>query len=422
MRYALGALLGLAVAACQAPGARDVAEDTPQTTPAAAPAACAQNPSPTPVKQADPNKKDAQPAFAQQTRAPEHKTCVTLDVTRVVEGLSDPWGMAQLPDGRLLVTERTGKLWLITEAGAKSEVTGVPETDVRGQGGLLDLSLAPDFARTREVWFCYAEPRGDRTNGTTLAKARLSDDGGKLDGVTVAWRQTPPWASVLHYGCNIEWDATGNLYLTLGERSQPGPRVQSQDLKSGLGKVVRLKRDGTPAAGNPFIGRSDALPEIWSYGHRNVQGAAIHPTTGKLWTVEHGPRGGDEINVPEAGKNYGWPVITYSVEYPGGPVGEGITAKAGMEQPVYYWDPIIAPGDMTFYRGSLFPWTGDLLVSGLASNAIVRLKLDGERVVGEERFDPGIGRIRDIEEAPDGSLWVISDEAQGVLARVRPKG
>jgi glucose/arabinose dehydrogenase len=372
-----------------------------------------------PVEQGPPNKRDAQPAFAGQTRAPESKSQFSAKTTVVAEGLSDPWGMAILPGGEMLVTERTGKMWRITQAGAKTEVTGTPEVDARGQGGLLDVSLSPDFATSRAVYFTFSEPRGDRTNGTSLARGVLSADGSKLENVSVIFRQEPAWASTLHYGSNIEWASNGDLFLTLGERSMPQPRELAQDLSTHLGKVLRLKADGTPAEGNPFAGRDGAQPEIWSYGHRNVQGAAIHPESGKLWTVEHGPRGGDEINIPEAGKNYGWPVIIYGIEYPGGAVGEGITSKDGMEQPVYYWDPVIAPGDMTFYTGDLFPWKGDLLVAGLASGVVVRLELDGERVVAEERLFSDIGaRIRDVTQAPDGSLWLLTDESDGQLIHV----
>jgi glucose/arabinose dehydrogenase len=231
----------------------------------------------------------------------------------------------------------------------------------------------------------------------------------------VIFQQTPSWKSTGHFGSNIEWDPSGNIYLTMGERQQYEPQQLAQDLNAFMGKVVRLKPDGSPAEGNPFIGRSGAKPEIWSYGHRNVQGAAINPDTGKLWTIEHGPRGGDEINIPQAGKNYGWPIICYCIDYPGGPIGEGITAKEGMEQPIYYFDPVIAPGDMIFYRGNLFPWKGNILASALGGNAIVRLVLDGEKVIGEERLLKDQGRIRDITEAPDGSLYVLVDDTGKVL-------
>jgi aldose sugar dehydrogenase len=368
-----------------------------------------------PVQQGAPNKKDAVPAFPGQTRAPEVRSNVRLKVETVVDGIDHPWGSALLPDGSLLVTSKSGKLWLVKPQQGKTEVTGVPAVDNRGQGGLLDISLSPDFATSRRVYFSFSEPRGNSENGTSLAFATLSADATKLEDVKVIFQQVPSWRSSGHFGSNIEWDRSGNIYLTLGDRQQPEPRQLAQNLNAFMGKVVRLKPDGSPAEGNPFIGRAGAKPEIWSYGHRNVQGAAIHPDTGKLWTIEHGPRGGDEINIPQAGKNYGWPIICYCIDYPGGPIGEGITAKDGMEQPTYYWDPVIAPGDMTFYRGNLFPWKGNILASALGGAAMVRLVLDGEKVIGEERLLTDQGRIRDITEAADGSLYVLTDDSGKVL-------
>lgn len=374
-----------------------------------------------PVQQGNANKADATPAFPEQTRAPEAKTNVTLNVEVLADGIENAWAGALLPDdGSLLVTSQTGKLWLVTPGQEKSEVTGVPKVDARDQGGLFDISVGPDYMTNRTVYFTFAEDRGGGKNGTSLAKATLSADRKKLENVSVIFKQEPAWASTKHYGNNIEWDSAGNIYLTLGERSDPEPRVFAQDLNSHLGKIVKLKADGTPADGNPFIGQANARPEIWSYGHRNVQGAAMHPDTGKLWAIEHGPRGGDEINIPEAGKNYGWPIISYGIEYSGGPIGEGITAKEGMEQPIYYWDPVIAPGDMIFYRGNLFPWKGDLLIGSLGPNQIVRLDVEGDRVTGEERLLTDQGRIRDIIEAPDGALYVVAQDA-GKLLRVTPK-
>ncbi len=375
-----------------------------------------------PVQQGNPNKADAQPAFPGQTRAPERKTNVELNIETLADGIDNAWAGALLPDdGALLVTSRTtGKLWLVKAGAAKVEVTGVPKVDNRDQGGLLDVSVGPDFMTNRTIYLSYAEDRGGGKNGTTLAKATLSADRTKLENVQTIFRQEPAWASTKHYGNNIEWDSAGNIYLTLGERSDAEPRVLAQDLNGHLGKVVKLKPDGKPADGNPFIGQANARPEIWSYGHRNMQGAAVHPDTGKLWTIEHGPRGGDEINVPAAGKNYGWPVITYGIEYAGGPIGEGITAKDGMEQPIYYWDPVIAPADMIFYTAELFPWKGDLLIGSLGGGEIVRLDLDGEKVVGEERILQGEGRVRDIIQAPDGALYVVIDDNAKVL-RVTPK-
>jgi glucose/arabinose dehydrogenase len=344
---------------------------------------------------------------------------VTLKTEVIARGLSEPWALAALPDGGYLVTERTGKLLLITRQGERSEIAGVPAVDTRGQGGLMDISLAPDFETTREIYVTFSEPRGEGKNGTSLARAKLSSDRRRLEGMDVIFRQTPAWASPLHFGSNIEWDQNGFLYVTLGERSLPASRGLAQDKATHLGKVVRLTRSGAAAPGNPFESDPSARAEIWSMGHRNVQGAAIHPTSGRLWTIEHGPRGGDELNIPKAGANYGWPIITYGIDYPGGPIGEGITSRAGLEQPTYYWDPVIAPGDMTFYKGSLFPWTGDLLIAGL-SGSLVRLELSGEKVTGEERLGQDIRRIRDVLEDSDGSLLIVTDEANGVLARLTP--
>ena len=410
MRAIAGICAVIALAACQQ-GEQAPAEQAQATRTTAG--------GPAPVPQGEPNKRDAQPAFPQQTRAPATSSGVKLKVETVADGIDEPWGSALLPDGKLLVTARTGKLWLVTPGAGKTEIAGAPKVDNDGQGGLLDISLAPDFATSRAVYISFSEPRGQGKNGTSLARATLSADGRKLETITTIFQQQPAWNSSLHFGSNIEWDGSGNLYLTVGERSLPQPRQLAQDISTHLGKVLRLKPDGTAAEGNPFVGQSNAKPEIWSYGHRNVQGAAINPDTGELWTIEHGPRGGDELNRPEAGKNYGWPIICYCIDYPGGPIGEGITAKEGMEQPVYYWDPVIAPGDMIFYQGSLFPWKGNILASSLAGS-IVRLEMAGGKVTGEERLLQNTARIRDILEAADGSLYVLTDESDGKVLRLTP--
>ncbi len=373
------------------------------------------------VAQGEPSKTDAVPAFPEQNRAPESKSGVTLEVETIADGIDNPWGSAILPDdGAILVTSKAGKLWLVAPGKPKTEVTGVPRVDARDQGGLLDVSVGPDFMTARTVYFSFSEDRGGGKSGTSLAKARLSADRSKLENVSTIFRQVPAWASTAHYGSNIEWDSSGNIYLTLGERYEPESRQLAQDLDAHIGKVVKLKPDGSPADDNPFIGRANSKPEIWSYGHRNVQGAAINPATGKLWTIEHGPRGGDEINIPEAGKNYGWPLITYGIDYPGTPIGEGVTAQEGMEQPIYYWDPVIAPGDMIFYTGNLFPWNGDLIIAALGTTQLVRLDIEGDRVIGEERLMSDQGRIRDITQAPDGALYVLVDDGGKVL-RVTPR-
>jgi len=319
-----------------------------------------------PVAQGEPNT-GFSPAFAGQTRAPAVASGVAFDVEEIVALLDHPWSLAFLPDGRVLVTERAGRLRIVTRDGQISTpVVGLPAVDARGQGGLLDVVLSPDFATDRLIFWSYAEPRHGGENGTSVARGRLSDDGGRVENVRVIFRQTPAWRSTGHFGSRLEFDRLGRLYITLGDRQQREPRELAQDLNTHLGKIVRINPDGSVPADNPFVGRSDALPEIWSYGHRNVQGADVHPDTGALWAVEHGPRGGDEVNIPAAGRNYGWPIISYGEEYNGSPVNEGISAGEGLEQPVYYWDPVIAPGDMDFYRGELFPWRGDLLIAGLS--------------------------------------------------------
>lgn len=374
-----------------------------------------------PVAQGEPNT-GFSPAFAGQTRAPAVASGVAFDVEEIVARLDHPWSLAFLPDGRVLVTERAGRLRIVTRDGQISTpVVGLPAVDARGQGGLLDVVLSPDFATDRLIFWSYAEPRHGGENGTSVARGRLSDDGGRVENVRVIFRQTPAWRSTGHFGSRLEFDREGRLYITLGDRQQREPRELAQDLNTHLGKIVRINPDGSVPADNPFVGRSDALPEIWSYGHRNVQGADVHPDTGALWAVEHGPRGGDEVNIPAAGRNYGWPIISYGEEYNGSPVNEGISAGEGLEQPVYYWDPVIAPGDMDFYRGELFPWRGDLLIAGLSSRQLIRLELSGERVAGEERFDLGVGRIRDLAEASDGAIWIVTDEDNGRLLRLTPR-
>lgn len=374
-----------------------------------------------PVAQGEPNT-SFQPAFPGQTRAPEQLSGIAIHVETVASNLAHPWGIAFLPDERVLVTERPGRLRVITRAGAVSApVAGLPPVDARGQGGLLDVAVSPSFATDHLIYWSYAEPRGNQTNGTAVARGRLSDDAMRVDDVQVTFRQLPAWRSTAHYGSRLVFDRDGHLYITLGERQRQSSRPHAQDLSTDLGKVVRINADGSIPSDNPFVGRRDARPEIWSYGHRNVQGADLNPTTGELWTIEHGPQGGDELNVPRAGHNYGWPIITYGEDYSGLPEGAGIAVHAGMEQPLYYWDPVIAPGGMLFYRGDLFPWRGNILIAALRGEALVRLVIDGERVVGEERLLHDQGRIRDVAESEDGALWVVTDDDNGRLLRLTPE-
>ena len=349
--------------------------------------------------------------------APSGET--TVEVTTVARGLEHPWSLAFLPDGRMLVTERPGRLRYVTRAGALSEpVAGVPAVHAEGQGGLLDVVLDPAFAENATIYLSYAEPAADGTNGTAVARARL--EGGALAGLEVIFRQQPKFKSNHHFGSHLVFDRDGNLFVTTGERNSQ--RDKSQDLGTHIGKVVRITPDGGVPAGNPFVGRNGALPENWSYGHRNLQGAALHPDTGELWTHEHAPRGGDEINVARAGRNYGWPVITYGREYSGPAIGEG-TAKAGMEQPAHYWVPSIAPSGMAFHDGKGFPaWKGQLFVGALAAAQLVRLVVEPDgKIRHEERIRIG-KRVRDVREGPDGALYLVTDDGAGEILRVVPAG
>jgi glucose/arabinose dehydrogenase len=359
---------------------------------------------------------------AKSQEAETYKTeRVTIDVALLTEGLDHPWGIAVLPDRRLLVTEKSGTLRIITPDGKKGEpISGVPKVDARDQGGLLDVALHPGFETNRLVYFSFSEPGDNGTNSTAVAHGRLSDDGAALTDVKVIFSQKPKLPSTMHFGSRLVFDRDGKLYITLGERSRDEFRDQAQELTSHLGKVIRVNDDGSVPADNPFVKTTDALPEIWSYGHRNVQGAALNPATGKVWTIEHGPKGGDEINIPRAGKNYGWPVISFGVNYDDTPVGNGQSAQAGMEQPIYQWTPVIAPGGAIFYQGRMFPeWTGNLLVSGLKVTSLVRLTLDGESVTGEERMITGLGqRIRDVEQDADGAVYVLTDEDNGAVLKI----
>jgi glucose/arabinose dehydrogenase len=342
-------------------------------------------------------------------------------VETVASGLEHPWSLAFLPDGRKLVTERPGRLRILGRDGKLSEpVAGLPPIAAVGQGGLLDVAIAPDFLTSRVVFFTFSEPRPPIGNGTSLARARLVEDkdGARLADLKIVFRQEPAVFGGFHFGSRIAFARDGTLYVTLGERDR---RAGAQDLSTDLGKVVRLKPDGTTPADNPFVGRANALPEIWSWGHRNPQGAAIHPTTGKLWIHEHGPRGGDEINIPEKGKNYGWPVIGFGLEYSGARIHES-THKEGMEQPIHQWTPSIAPSGMLFYSGGAFAaWRGNLFVGALAGQHLARLELDGEKVASEEKLLAGFGaRIRDVREAPDGTIWLLTDHRDGKVLRLVP--
>jgi aldose sugar dehydrogenase len=343
-----------------------------------------------------------------------------LKVETIAQGLEKPWGFAFLPDGKLLVTERPGRMRLVSREGKLSPpVANVPAVRASGQGGLHDIILDRDFASSRTIYFCYAEPAsgGGRT---AMARARLTDgEAPGLDDVKVIFRQEGPLSAGNHYGCRIVQARDGNLFLTMGDHFTQ--RDEAQNLANHIGKIVRVTPDGAAPRDNPFVGRNNAKPETWSYGHRNSQGAALHPVSGKLWMHEHGPRGGDEINIALAGKNYGWPVIGYGVDYSGAKIHEA-TARPGMEQPVKYWVPSIAPSGMAFYAGDLFPaWKGSLLVGALAGQMLVRLELDGEKVGKEERLLANLGaRIRDVRSGPDGAIWLATDSASGKILRLTP--
>jgi aldose sugar dehydrogenase len=341
-----------------------------------------------------------------------------LSVETVVQGLEHPWGLAFLPDGSMLVSERPGRLRIVSNGKLLPPIANVPRVAARGQGGLLDIALHPDFANNRLMYLSFAEPRGLASNGTSLARARLSDDNTALENVEVIFQQKPAIVSTAHFGGRIVFAPDGNLFLTLGDRYSQ--RDSAQNLSTHLGKTVRLTDAGKPARGNPFLETKDALPEIWSYGHRNAQGAAIEPTTGAYWTVEHGAQGGDEVNRPEGGKNYGWPVITYGKDYSGAKIGVG-TSQDGMEQPLHFWDPSIAPSGLAFYQGSDFPqWNGDLLVGALAGMKLVRLDIEGGKVVGEEALLENLGeRIRDVRVTIDGQIFLLTDSPDGAILRVR---
>lgn len=365
-----------------------------------------------PVETSDPNT-SYKPAFEGQTRVAGIKTQTPFTTSVVTDKLDAPWGIESLPDGRLLINENPGKMRIVDpKTGNISEpIAGVPEVDDRGQGGLLGLTIAPDFETSRMVYWVYSE-KVDNGNHTAVAKGKLSADESRLENVQVIYRAGPTYDGRLHYGGRVIFDKEGNLFVTIGERSDRETRVLAQDLSTSFGKIIRITTDGKPVAGNPFEGQAGARPEIYSYGHRNPQGIAFHPETQALWSNEFGPRGGDELNLIKPGMNYGWPVITYGIEYRGDAIGEPvIQQKEGMEQPVYYWDPVLSPSGMIFYSGANIPeWKNSLFIGGLSSMHIARLVLDGDKVVGEERILEGEGqRFRDLTEGKDGAIYAVTD-------------
>ncbi|PZN31270.1 MAG: hypothetical protein DIU71_10320 [Proteobacteria bacterium] len=340
-----------------------------------------------------------------------------FQVIAVARNLEHPWGLAVLEDGRMIVTERAGRMRIVSRDGQLSEpLDGLPRMQVGGQGGLLDVTASPTFAQDRLLYFTFSEP-GQGGASTAVARGRLGQ--GALEDVEVIWRQQPKVQGGNHWGSRLVFHPDGTLFVTLGDRFDY--RDLAQDLRTTIGKIVRIHPDGSIPDDNPFVGRADVRPEIWSYGHRNIQAAALHPQTNELWTVEHGARGGDELNHPQAGRNYGWPVITYGVDYSGAKIGEG-TAKAGMEQPVYYWDPVIAPSGAIFYTGEAFTdWRGDLLVGSLNPGALVRLQMGDGRVTEEIRYLPGKrARIRAVRQDANGAVYLLTDSPRGELLRLEP--
>ncbi len=373
-----------------------------------------------PVETKQPNS-NYKPAFTGQTRIAGVKTTTAYEGKVLSEKLDKPWGITSLPDGRLLITEKRGTLRIASLDGTLSEaITGLPKVNADGQGGLLGLTIDPAYTNNRLVYWTFSENTPDG-NLTAVAKGKLSADEKTIEDARVIYRATPAHKSSLHYGGRILFDKTGNIFISTGERSDLETRPQAQYLNSALGKVIRITPEGKPAPGNPFEHTSNARPELYSYGHRNVQGLAFHPVTGDLWEAEFGPRGGDELNRIQPGKNYGWPVITYGIEYAGPKVGDGIQQKEGMEQPVYYWDPVISPSGMTFYSSDVIPeWKNNLFIGGLSSTHIARLVIENNKVVGEERLLSGEAqRFRDITQGKDGALYAVTD--QGRLYRIGRK-
>lgn len=346
--------------------------------------------------------------------APLESEKALLQLDTVASGFNHPWGMTFLPDGSMLITERNGGLVKLSADGKnKTAISGLPEIDARGQGGLLDVILAKDFGSSKQIYFSFSEPGGGK-NSTAVAKATLND--ASLSNVEVIFSQAPKYDSRHHFGSRLVLDNAGKLFITTGDRGSE--RDQAQKLDNHLGKVIRINTDGSVPEDNPYVSKNGAKAEIWSYGHRNMQGAALHPQTGQLWTHEHGPQGGDEINIAQPGKNYGWPLITYGEEYGGGVIGK--TAQQGLEQPLHYWVPSIAPSGMAFYTADMFPyWQQNLFVGSLKFGQLVRLELDGNKVTHEERIMIG-QRIRDVEQGPDGFLYILTDSSDGELLRIMP--
>ena len=376
-----------------------------------------------PVETQPPVSVGQQPAFEGQTRMLGVKTQTPIQVSVVARNLQSPWGLAFLPDGRMLVTEKSGTMRIVTKQGvAGKPLQNVPAVRFQGDGGLYDVKLDPDFAQSRFVFWTFVEPVAGGSL-TSVARGKLSADETRLEDVRVIYRATPAYSGPNHNGSRMAFDRQGFLFVSFGDRFDDSIRVQAQTLNSSLGKIVRITKEGKAAPGNPFLNTPDARPEIWSLGHRNPQGLAFHPQTGELWQSDIGPQAGDEINLIQPGANYGWPLISYGIEYSGAPVNGGKTTMERMEQPVYYWDPTVAPSGMSFYTGKLIPeWTNNLFVPALRGMHIARLIIKDNRVVGEERLlTEQQRRMRQVIEGPDGALYVITDDKEGMILRVSPQ-
>ena len=375
-----------------------------------------------PIETREANVPEQQPAFPGQTRVCAAKSDVAFDVTVVATGLVKPWSVEPLAVGSLLLTENPGRLRIVSAAGQLGPaITGLPEVDARGQGGLLDVELSPTFDADRTIFWSFSEPR-EGGNATSVARGVLSKDGTALDQVRVIFRAQPTYRGTLHYGSRLAFGPDKMLYVTLGERSDKAIRPQAQQMDSHMGKILRITTEGSAPPDNPFVGKAGALPEIWSLGHRNVQSADFD-SQGRLWEVEHGAKGGDELNIVKKGVNYGWPVVTYGEEYSGEAIPNAVTTKEGFESPVYYWDPVIAPSGAEFYTGSAFPaWRGSLFVGALKEKRLVRLVIANDKVTGEEHLlTDRDKRIRDVKQGPDGSLYVVTDEQAGEVWKIAPK-
>lgn len=369
----------------------------------------------------DPPNTDYEPAFEGQTRTYGIKTYTELDVQTLSTGLTKPWGIIVLPDGRLLITQKDGNMVICSSSGMiEKTITGLPAVNNLGQGGLLDVVADPDFSSNRMLYWTFSENFMDGTV-TSVAKGKLSASETTVEDVEVIFRALPSYDGTLHYGSRIIFDKSGYLLVSTGERSDMVTRPQAQELNSGLGKIMRITTDGEAAPSNPFIGSATAMPEIYSYGHRNPQGMALDPSTNTLYVTEHGPRGGDEINIIESGANYGWPVITYGIEYSGAVIGAGLTEQEGMKQPIYYWDPVIAPAGTVFYDKDYIPeWKGSLLIGALAGSHIARVRILDGKVAGEERLLEDISeRFRDLALDDTGILYIVTDS--GKLIRITKK-